>query len=65
VYASDDAMLLGTARVVAGELIPGRLLSPIEIEQMKQNRHCEQRVAIHDSLDCRVVPPRNDDVLSN
>jgi tRNA pseudouridine55 synthase len=65
VYASEDAMLLGTARVVAGELIPGRLLSPIEIEQMKQNRHCEQRVAIHDSLDCRVVPPRNGDVLSN
>jgi len=39
VYASEDAMLLGTARVVAGELIPGRLLSPIEIEQMKQNSH--------------------------
>ena len=39
VYASEDAMLLGTARVVAGELIPGRLLSPIEIEQMKQSRH--------------------------
>jgi tRNA pseudouridine55 synthase len=35
VYASEDAMLLGTARVVAGELIPGRLLSPIEIEQMR------------------------------
>jgi tRNA pseudouridine55 synthase len=39
VYANEDAMLLGTARVVAGELIPGRLLSTIEIEQMKQNRH--------------------------
>ena len=39
VYAKDDAMLLGTARVLAGELIPGRLLSPIEIEQMKQNRN--------------------------
>ncbi|MDO9145459.1 tRNA pseudouridine(55) synthase TruB [Rhodoferax sp.] len=35
VYASEDAMLLGAARVVAGELIPGRLLSPIEIEQMR------------------------------
>ena len=34
-YASEDAMLLGTARVMAGELIPGRLLSPIEIEQMR------------------------------
>lgn len=39
VHAGEDAALLGTARVVAGELIPGRLLSPIEIEQMKQNRH--------------------------
>ncbi len=38
VYAKDDATLLGTARMVAGELIPGRLLSPIEIEQMTQNR---------------------------
>jgi tRNA pseudouridine55 synthase len=38
VYTKDDAMLLGTARVQAGELIPGRLLSPIEIEQMKENR---------------------------
>lgn len=35
VYAEDDAMLLGTARAQAGELIPGRLLSPIEIEQMR------------------------------
>jgi len=35
VYASDDTMLLGTARVAASELIPGRLLSPIEIEQMR------------------------------
>jgi tRNA pseudouridine55 synthase len=39
VHAGEDATLLGTARVVAGELIPGRLLSPIEIEQMKQNSH--------------------------
>ena len=35
VYADDDAMLLGAARVLAGELIPGRLLSPVEIEQMR------------------------------
>jgi tRNA pseudouridine55 synthase len=27
-------VLLGTAHVKAGELIPGRLLSPLEIEQM-------------------------------
>jgi tRNA pseudouridine55 synthase len=36
VYAEADGSLLGTARLNAGELIPGRLLSPIEIEQIKQ-----------------------------
>jgi tRNA pseudouridine55 synthase len=36
VYAQDDQVLLGTAHVVAGELIPGRLLSPIDIEQIAQ-----------------------------
>jgi len=36
VYAENGQVLLGTAQVVAGELIPGRLLSPIEIEQMTQ-----------------------------
>jgi len=36
VYAKNGQVLLGTAQVVAGELIPGRLLSPIEIEQMTQ-----------------------------
>ncbi|MDD2923659.1 tRNA pseudouridine(55) synthase TruB [Rhodoferax sp.] len=36
VYAEGGAVLLGTARVTAGELIPVRLLSPLEIEQMKQ-----------------------------
>ena len=34
VYAEDPRALLGTAHVRAGELIPGRLLSPIEIAQM-------------------------------
>ena len=34
VYAENGQVLLGTAQVVAGELIPGRLLNPIEIEQM-------------------------------
>jgi tRNA pseudouridine55 synthase len=33
---SPDAFL-GTAHVRAGELIPGRLLSPIEIQQILQN----------------------------
>ena len=36
VYAQHPRALLGTAHVRAGELIPGRLLSPIEIEQMTQ-----------------------------
>ena len=34
VYAQSPRALLGTAHARAGELIPGRLLSPIEIEQM-------------------------------
>jgi tRNA pseudouridine55 synthase len=34
VYEHKTKALLGTAHVVAGELIPGRLLSPIEIEQI-------------------------------
>ena len=33
VYASADGSLLGTAHVKAGELIPGRLLSPLEIDR--------------------------------
>ena len=33
VYGDTPAALLGTALVKAGELIPGRLLSPIEIQQ--------------------------------
>ena len=32
--ASEPHALLGTAHVKAGELIPGRLLSPIEIQQI-------------------------------
>ncbi|WP_114970368.1 tRNA pseudouridine(55) synthase TruB [Rhodoferax ferrireducens] len=34
VYGEKPRALLGTAHVVAGELIPGRLLSPLEIEQI-------------------------------
>lgn len=34
VYEEKTKALLGTAHVAAGELIPGRLLSPIEIEQI-------------------------------
>ena len=36
VYADDPSALLGTAHIKAGELIPGRLLSPIEIEQITE-----------------------------
>ncbi|WP_287065549.1 MULTISPECIES: tRNA pseudouridine(55) synthase TruB [Ramlibacter] len=36
VYADQPASLLGTAHVTRGELIPGRLLSPIEIQQILQ-----------------------------
>lgn len=35
VYAHDSGALLGTARAAAGELLPTRLLSPQEIEQMQ------------------------------
>ncbi len=34
VYGEQPRALLGTAHVKAGELIPGRLLSPLEIEQI-------------------------------
>jgi tRNA pseudouridine55 synthase len=33
VYATGPRALLGTAHVKAGELIPGRLLSPLEISE--------------------------------
>ena len=33
VYSTETNALLGTAQTQAGELIPGRLLSPLEIEQ--------------------------------
>lgn len=35
---SNDAVLLGTAHAKAGELIPGRLLSPIEIQHILRAR---------------------------
>ncbi len=34
VFGAEPQALLGTAHIVAGELIPGRLLSPIEIQQI-------------------------------
>jgi len=38
VYGENPYALLGTAHVQAGELIPGRLLSPLEIEQIVKVR---------------------------
>ncbi|MBL0418769.1 tRNA pseudouridine(55) synthase TruB [Ramlibacter sp. AW1] len=38
VFASAPSTLLGTAHVRAGELIPGRLLSPIEIQQIRTQK---------------------------
>lgn len=38
VFGADPPALLGTGHVKAGELIPGRLLSPIEIQQILQSR---------------------------
>ncbi len=37
VYGDHPAALLGTAHIKAGELIPGRLLSPIEIQKILEN----------------------------
>ena len=38
VYADHPAALLGSASIKAGELIPGRLLSPIEIQQILESQ---------------------------
>jgi tRNA pseudouridine55 synthase len=37
VFGTEPRALLGTAHVKAGELIPGRLLAPTEIQQILQN----------------------------
>ncbi|OIP18843.1 MAG: tRNA pseudouridine(55) synthase TruB [Comamonadaceae bacterium CG_4_9_14_3_um_filter_60_33] len=55
VYASEDAMLLGTAHVTAGELIPGRLLSPIEIEQMRSVKPTVTDAGTELSAGCAVL----------
>ena len=39
---SSSPSLLGTAHVKAGELIPGRLLSPIEIEESRKQQEIQQ-----------------------
>ena len=42
VYGQSPRALLGTAHVKAGELIPGRLLSPIEIQTILENPFLEK-----------------------
>jgi tRNA pseudouridine55 synthase len=42
VYGTQPRALLGTAHVKAGELIPGRLLSPLEIEQSQTQQAWNQ-----------------------
>ena len=44
VYGTEPRALLGTAHIKAGELIPGRLLSPIEIAQ-RQNQQDAERIS--------------------
>jgi tRNA pseudouridine55 synthase len=46
VYGDAPRALLGTAHVKAGELIPGRLLSPLEIEQRLNDCGTEQNVML-------------------
>ena len=42
VYGQSPRALLGTAHIKAGELIPGRLLSPIEIQTILENPFLEK-----------------------
>jgi len=44
VYASDPRALLGTAHVKAGELIPVRLLSPLDIAESKNQQLSQQEL---------------------
>jgi tRNA pseudouridine55 synthase len=44
VYASDPRALLGTAHVKAGELIPVRLLSPLDIAESKNQQQSQQEL---------------------
>lgn len=45
VYATQPHALLGTANTRAGELIPGRLLSPLEIAQSQTQQAWKQKAA--------------------
>ncbi len=50
VFGRTPAALLGVAHVAAGELIPDRLLSPIEIEQILNRTPNAQRAGILEAL---------------
>jgi tRNA pseudouridine55 synthase len=39
VFGDQPEALLGVGHVMAGELIPDRLLSPIEIQQILESKH--------------------------
>jgi tRNA pseudouridine55 synthase len=49
VYGDAPHALLGTAHVKTGELIPGRLLSPLEIEQLLNDCGTDQRLVLSSS----------------
>ncbi|MEY4121572.1 MAG: tRNA pseudouridine synthase, partial [Pseudomonadota bacterium] len=42
VFGENPRALLGSAHVKAGELIPGRLLSPLEIQQILEKSPVNQ-----------------------
>jgi tRNA pseudouridine55 synthase len=42
VFGEEPHALLGSAHVKAGELIPGRLLSPLEIQQILEKSPVNQ-----------------------
>ena len=46
VFGESPRALLGVAHTAAGELIPGRLLSPIEIQQILQRQPSAERAGI-------------------
>ena len=50
VYGQSPAALLGVGHVVAGELIPDRLLSPLEIEQILNSQPGTDRAGILEIL---------------
>ena len=46
VFGESPRALLGVVHTAAGELIPGRLLSPIEIQQILQSQPSAERAGI-------------------